>query len=177
MNEINLIGQFTKEFEYSHTTNGIRFYKSILEIKRKSQVVDYIPIIIPYHSNAISLGKNYVHGELRVFNKRGKSTKYIYPDYIFSINEDYTNSVELEGVIESVSDLRKTPMGIYIRDMMILVGDKFKYLIPLIFWNGLAKREYIKGERIHIQGRLQSRTYIKNNNPRTILEVSVNNII
>lgn len=177
MNQINLIGNFTKEFEYSHTTNNTAFYSSILSVSRLSSVIDDILIISPIIPEELN-NNYYIHGEIRVFNRHGKSKYYVYPDFMYQVNEPHQNSVELIGSVETVSDERQTPLGSYIKDAMLTVYDTHKsFNIPLIFWNGLSKREILRGQDLHIKGRLQSRVYTKNDIPRQILEVSVNEII
>lgn len=175
MNSVELVGYFTKEFEYSHTTNNTKLYKSELSVPRSSGVVDYIPI---YTKSPVNIGPTfYIHGELRVINRRGKSQFYVYPDFLYSINEQCSNKIELEGRVVSHSQVRKTPKGKTILDCMLIVGGNKTYKIPLIFWNTLANTELCNGDLLHIKGRLQSRSYIKNDIERTILEVSVNEII
>lgn len=176
MNEVNLIGNFTKEFEYSHSTNNIKFYSSIIKVSRLSGITDYIPVIT---QNSIDISETqYVHGELRVFNRHGHSFYYVYSDFSYPIDEPCINRVELIGRVRTHSQPRKTPMGSYIMDAMLNIENKnSSYSVPLIFWNILSKREIHIGDKMHIVGRLQSREYIKNNNVREILEVSVNEIL
>lgn len=176
MNEVNLIGNFTKEFEYSHSTNNVTFYSSILSVKRLSSVIDHITIITANLPETIE-GMYYVHGNIRVFNTHGHSKYYVYPDFMYQIEEPYQNQVELIGHVETVSERRKTPLGSYIRDVMLSIDDNKSISIPLIFWNALSSKHFEQDQELHIKGRLQSRTYIKNNIIREILEVSVNEIL
>lgn len=177
MNEVNLIGNFTKEFVYSHTTNNIKFYRSVLSVKRLSSVIDEIEIITANLPEEIN-HTYYVHGDIRVFNRHGHSKYYVYPDFMYQVEESSQNKVELIGYVEKVSEKRKTPLGSYIRDVMVVVDKDEKAVhIPLIFWNRLSKLEMNIGQELHIIGRLQSRTYTKNDISRQILEVSVNEII
>lgn len=173
MNEVNLIGYFTKEFSYSHTTNNINFYISNLCIRRKSNIVDNIPIIT--QEPVINIRNNYyIHGGLRVFNRRGHSFYYVYPDYIYPISEECNNSIELIGTVYSLNEPRDTPLGSKILDVMMLVNN---YKIPLIFWNSLSESKFVIGDTLHIKGRIQSREYIKDNKWRTVIEVSVNDLL
>jgi len=174
MNDITLIDTFTKEFEYSHTTNNINFYTSVLSVLRKSSVSDEIPIITQHPFKIDFDTMYYIHGELKVFNTHGHSKYYVYPDFTYSVNEDYGNHVELIGTVHTVSKKRKTPLNSHIKDVIL---DTKSTKIPLIFWNGLANLSFEVKQSIHIIGRLQSRTYIKNDISRTILEVSVSKII
>lgn len=177
MNQVNLIGNFTKEFAYSHTTNNVSFYSSILSVSRLSSVIDDILIISPIIPEELN-NNYYIHGEIRVFNRHGKSKYYVYPDFMYQVDEPHQNSVELIGSVETVSDKRETPLGSHIKDVMLKVENEHKSIyIPLIFWNGLSNTEFLKGQDIHIKGRLQSRVYTKNDISRQILEVSVNELI
>lgn len=173
MNDVNLIGNFTKELEYSHTTNNIKFNKTEIQVNRKSGFVDYIPVIIQ-DKKQIPNGNVYLHGELRVFNCHNHSLYYVYPDYIYKIDDEHMNSIELEGVIKFCSDVRNTPSGMSIKDVMLTVD---KQTIPLIFWNKLAYEEFEIGSIIRIIGRIQSREFKKGGKIKRIIEVSVNNLI
>lgn len=177
MNEVNLIGNFTKEFVYSHTTNDIKFYSSILSVKRLSATIDEIEIITANLPDEME-HTYYVHGDIRAFNRHGHSKYYVYPDFMYQVEESFQNKVELIGYVETVSKTRRTPLGSYIKDVMLMVNkDEKTVRIPLILWNSLSKQEIIVGQELHIIGRLQSRIYTKNNISRKILEVSVNKII
>lgn len=176
MNEVNLIGNFTKEFVYSHTTNNIDFYSSVISVNRFSSAVDDIMVISPTKLEDLNC-RYYIHGELRVFNRHGHSKYYVYPDFMYQVDEPYQNQIELIGRVGTISERRQTPKSCHIRDVMLLMDDDKPYSIPLIFWNSLAKKNLYQGEELHIKGRLQSRIYVKNDISRKIIEVSVNEII
>lgn len=177
MNKVNLLGTFTKEFEYSHSTKNIDFYKSTLSIKRFSGITDYITIITSKPLNGITNKRWYIDGNLRVFNQRGHSYYYVYANYIYQIDEKFINEVKLSGTIHSICKQRLTLNGKLILDIMLNVVRENGSVdrIPLIFWNALAKKSFEKGQEISVIGRIQSRTYTKKEE-RTIVEVSVNTI-
>lgn len=177
MNKVNLLGTFTKEFEYSHSTNGKDFYKSVLEVARKSEVIDHIPIIVQKPYVNMCGQKWFVDGELRVFNRHGHSHYYVYANYIYQIDESDMDYIEISGLVNNVNPSRHTPNGKIIMDVMLDVERENGVVdkIPVICWNKLAKTNLVKGQELHVEGRVQSRTYIKNGE-RTVIEVSANNI-
>ena len=75
------------------------------------------------------------------------------------------NEVVIDGLICRESTYRRTPLGREICDVMLAVprGYNRADYLPCILWGKVAKEisDCITRDRIHICGRLQSRTYTK----------------
>ena len=91
------------------------------------------------------------------------------------------NRLELTGTLCKLPSLRTTPLGRTICDMILAVNRRYgraDYL-PCIAWGSLAHRcgELEVGDRLRLNGRLQSRVYTKTVEERleerTAFEVSV----
>ena len=87
----------------------------------------------------------------------------------------------LSGVLCKQPTLRRTPLGRSICDMILAVNRRYgraDYL-PCIAWGKVAAKiaEMQVGDRLTLEGRVQSRTYIKQTDAgseeRTAYEVSV----
>lgn len=114
-------------------------------------------------------GRIQVTGELRSFNnKRGEGARLVITVFAkelgFTDGEDM-NVIELAGTLCKPPNLRVTPMGRDICDLMLAVNrrcGRSDYL-PCICW-GRRAREYSQlqvGDRLSLTGRIQSRPYIK----------------
>lgn len=91
------------------------------------------------------------------------------------------NRLRLTGTLCKVPVYRRTPLGRDICDLMLAVNRRYgrtDYL-PCIAWGSLARRcaELAPGNRVELEGRLQSRVYTKRlgetSEERTAFEVSV----
>jgi primosomal replication protein N len=175
--------------KFSHTGGVENYYTFPLEIERLSGVRDRINIIARESLlSELTLGDEdrlLIEGELRSFNnKRGEGSRLVITVYaksiVFSDGED-KNSVYLSGVICKQPNLRKTPMGRQICDLILAVNRRYgrSDYLPCIAWGRLAEAAAEKsvGDRITLDGRIQSRKYIKTENgeptERTAFEVSI----
>jgi single-stranded DNA-binding protein len=99
-------------------------------------------------------------------------------------DEELINDVWLDGVVHRSTPLRQTPLGRRISDFLLHVPREFGRIdtIPCIAWEELAVRcgQMQPGQSVRLNGRLQSRTYVKqtqeDTRERTVLEVSVSSI-
>lgn len=91
-------------------------------------------------------------------------------NYIYESDEIGLNLVELEGRICKKSDTRHTPDHKEVTTAILAVGDS--NYIPCLFWNSNSRalKDIAIGDKISIQGRLQSREFYK-----TILDTKVLN--
>ncbi len=99
--------------------------------------------------------------------------------------EGDTNGVVLTGYVCKIGEMRSTPRGMRITDMIIACDrEDIKNVsdyIPAITWNGNAARAALMlevGNCIEVRGRLQSREYIKRledetEETRTCYELSI----
>lgn len=91
------------------------------------------------------------------------------------------NCFAIDGYLCRKVTLRDTPLGLKIADLLLATsGEKYCAYIPCICWNGSAVRADNMldiGDHIQINGRLQSRDYIKVvdgiEEQRTVMEMSI----
>ena len=94
---------------------------------------------------------------------------------------DHDNRLELRGALCKAPVLRRTPLGREICDLLLAVNRPYgrSDYLPCIAWGSLARAcgELDVGAKVHITGRLQSRTYRKltedREEERTAYEISV----
>ena len=124
-------------------------------------------------------------GQLRSFNnKSGQGNRLVITVFAQSIEPgdgSYFNRILLSGVLCKQPTLRRTPLGRSICDMILAVNRRYgraDYL-PCIAWGKVAAKiaEMQVGDRLTLEGRVQSRTYIKQTDAgseeRTAFEVSI----
>lgn len=117
----------------------------------------------------------------------GKVLVFILADYMGVVNEqaELDNYVHLEGEIAKPIIGRETPKGKHIAEVTVktpsLLHSASCY-IPCICWQEAADKvaDWQEGERVTIEGRLQSRIYVKRNGDEveehTAYELSAKNI-
>lgn len=199
MNENNyvLITGYVDKFIYNHTAYDERFYSSFVHSKRRSGTVDDIPVIASeYLVKKDDLDGKYVEidGEFRSMNMEveGKS-KLILQLFVKNIrivktkeSSDDENEIVLDGFLVKNPIYRVTPNGRQIADLMIAVNRPLgrSDYIPCICWGKSAKwAENLEvGTEIFVQGRIQSREYIKRlsedeSEIRTAYEVSIGRMV
>lgn len=199
MNENNYvrITGYVDKFIYNHTAYDERFYSSFVHSQRRSGTVDDIPVIASeYLVKKDDLDGKYVEidGEFRSMNMEveGKS-KLILQLFVKNIrivktkeSADDENEIILDGFLVKNPIYRVTPNGRQIADMMIAVNRPLgrSDYIPCICWGGSAKwaKKLEVGTEISIQGRIQSREYIKRlsedeSEIRTAYEVSIGRMV
>lgn len=172
-NYTRLCGTMAAAPKFSHTGRGESFFIFPLEIQRLSGNTDRINIILR-ESQLAALEVNEgsklcVTGELRTFNnRRGDGAKLVITvlakEICFCDGED-ENTVILRGTLCKAPNLRTTPMGRDICDLMLAVNRHYgrSDYLPCICW-GIRAREaalWTVGTAIRAEGRIQSRKYIK----------------
>jgi hypothetical protein len=159
-----------------------------MEIRRLSGAVDRINIILRrelLNEELTAAGKIRVAGELRSFNnRRGSGAKLVITVFAREIefcDDEDENTVKLTGTLCKQPNMRTTPMGRDICDLMVAVNRRYgrSDYLPCITW-GLRARDaalWQVGDRVSLDGRIQSRGYIKlvdgEAYERTAFEVSV----
>lgn len=174
-------GIIESSLEYNHEVYGEKFYKTYLNVMRKSGANDILPVIISerliFNKKIEVLKGSYIEifGEIRSKNKmvngQGKLEVYIfalgtniYEEEEHESSQDQ-NSVWLSGIICKEPIYRTTPFGREITDVMLAVNRKYgkSSYIPCIMWGRVAY--YVSqlkvGDKIEIWGRFQSREYLK----------------
>lgn len=191
-NYVRLVGVMAGRPEYSHSSRGQDFYTFPLEVLRLSGNCDTINIIVrPEMLEGLEIaerGKLCVCGQLRTFNnRRGEGAKLVITVFARELqlcDDDDSNLVELIGTLCKAPNLRCTPMGRDICDLMLAVNRHYgrSDYLPCICW-GVRAREaaaWTVGTRVRLTGRIQSRRYIKLSEAgsveKTAYEVSVTEI-
>lgn len=194
-NKLQLIGEVVKEPVYTHEVFGEGFYETALSVPRLSQQRDIIPVtisdrLLTRHSVKVGDKLNIV-GQFRSYNKiDGSKSKLLLTAFVRDILEDDVeanpNSIEITGYICKPPVYRTTPFKREICDVLIAVNrayNKSDY-IPCIMWGRNARfvQNMQVGEKLTVEGRVQSRVYVKNlkddeSEERIAYEVSVSKII
>ena len=172
-NYIELCGDLAGRPAYSHTARGQEFYAFPLEVQRLSGTFDRLNIIVrPQLLEGVELNSGSrirVTGQLRTFNNRsGEGAKLVITVFAKEIeltDEDYVNHIVLHGTLCKTPVQRTTPMGRDICDLMLAVNRRYgrSDYLPCICWGNMAliAGTWDVGTRLKIDGRVQSRTYIK----------------
>ena len=189
-NRVELSGVLAGKPTFSHESRRQRFFSFPLEVSRLSGVLDRINILAReelLQSLEVEEAEMLrVTGELRSFNNRtGLGSRLVIAVFARELQTisggEWQNAVELSGTLCKTPNLRTTPMGREICDLMLAVNRHYgrSDYLPCITW-GIKAREaslWEVGTRIRLTGRIQSRTYIKNiegeSAEKTAFEVSV----
>lgn len=188
-NYTKLCGVMAAPPAYSHSSRGQRFFTFPLEVQRLSGNIDTVNIIArPEQLEALEIeehSKLCISGQLRTFNnRRGEGAKLVISVFAreISLGEDEDcNVVKLTGTLCKTPTLRCTPMGRDICDLMLAVNRRYgrSDYLPCICWGPKAKEAaaWDVGTRLELEGRIQSRHYIKLTDDgaieKTAYEVSV----
>ena len=203
-NKAVVVGRIKGEPKKTHQIEGEWFYELTVEVERKSQVPDLIPVTIPerlVEAKRINLVAGEIvsiKGEFRSYNKQEqeKSKLILYFFAKDSLSEEEkqefeneknnVNKINLVGYICDEPVYRKTPFGREICDALIAVNrgkfNRSDYL-PCIFWGRNA--HYISnqkvGTKLQLEGRIQSREYVKtlqdgSKETRTAYEISCRSV-
>jgi len=172
-NSVLLCGHMADRPCFSHSSRGQDFYSFPLEIPRLSGNYDILNILArPNQLENIGIesgDKLHISGQLRTFNNRKKEgAKLIITVLAKEIelaDSDYKNSIVLHGTLCKKPNLRCTPMGREICDLMLAVNRRYgrSDYIPCICWGNRARAaaDWDVGTKLDIEGRIQSRKYIK----------------
>lgn len=188
-NFVELCGCPAGRPRFSHMGGSDRYFTFPLEIERLSGVTDTVNIVVReslIHGLEIDEGTGMtVCGELRSFNnKSGEGSRLVvtvFAKEIYFTSDEDKNIVRLSGVVCKQPNFRKTPMGRQICDIMLAVNRRYgrSDYLPCIAWSRLAEvcAGLSVGDPLALEGRIQSRKYIKNDNgtptERTAFEVSI----
>ena len=174
----------------SHENRQARFFTFPLETQRLSGTIDRVNVVVrerllaemPLEESA----RLCVIGDVRSFNnRRGPGAKLVITVFARDISlsdEPYDrNLILLSGTLCKPPNLRTTPMGRDICDLMLAVNRHYgrSDYLPCITWGARACETALwdVGTRVSLEGRLQSRSYIKVLDTgaveRTAFEVSV----
>lgn len=185
-NEIRLSGVITETPKFSHTNYNEDFYSTVITCTRSSGTVDEIPLIVSEKIICSDWYGKYlsITGSIRTRNENGHVNTVVFVDSVELLNVDCEtidiNEVSLDGYICKSNNIRKTPLGRVICDFTLAVNRTYgkSDYVPCVSWGRNAN--YVDGlpigTELEIQGRLQSRKYIKNDKEYTVYEVSIQDI-
>lgn len=196
-NKVCVIGEIVGTFVFSHEVFGEGFYLTELSVKRLSDQVDVIPLLIS--ERLIDVSGDYrgqtiqVNGQFRSYNRHeGTKNRLILSVFVREVEfieefTDYTktNQIFLDGFVCKAPVYRKTPLGREIADLLVAVNRPYgkSDYIPCIAWGRNARYAtgFEVGGRIRIWGRVQSREYTKRigeeeSERRVAYEVSVSKL-
>lgn len=173
-NKLYLSGEIVSEPVFSHEIYGEGFYEMFLSVSRLSDQKDILPVTISERlitDHSIKKGSVIaVSGQFRSYNKieDGKSrlmlTVFV-REIISAESCKNPNYITLSGYICKPPVYRTTPFSREIADILLAINrayNKSDY-IPCIAWGRNAR--FIKslkvGEKITVNGRIQSREYQK----------------
>lgn len=173
VNAITLRGSLQQIPRFSHENHGRRFYRFQLEVPRLSGAVDSLPVIaeerLIFAIDPTAGDMLTVTGQIRSHNQRTDGVRHL---MIFVFASTITvecgepiNQVILEGALCREPTYRRTPLGREICDAMLAVPRAFRRAdyLPCILWGRTAQEVSgcHTGDKLRIDGRLQSRIYTK----------------
>ena len=184
-----LRGRFVTLPALSHENHGRKFYSFFLEVERLSGTADTLRVLAPedvlYRADLSGGDMLAVSGQVRSYNSHTPDGRklhiFLYALQMDACCGDFANDVALTGAICKPPVLRRTPLGREICDVMLAVNrsrHRSDYL-PCILWGRTAQQIAAcpVGTQLALQGRLQSRQYIKSlpqgAETRTAYEISV----
>ena len=188
-NEIILHGRLEEAPQLSHSNHGEQFYVFPLTVHRLSGAADRLNVLVSERlpvACVLQPGDEVtIRGEVRSYNNRsGQGSRLVITVLARALVREPgqdDNRLKLQGVLCKPAIFRCTPLGRNICDMMLAVNRRYgrSDYLPCIAWGTLAHRcaALEVGDRVRVEGRLQSRTYTKNSGDavqeRTAFEVSV----
>ena len=188
-NIIFLRGRLAAAPAFSHSNHGVEYLLLPLSVRRLSGAEDRLNVVAARgQPSGLVLETDStlaVRGEVRTFNNRsGVGSRLVVSVFAKELSQEEgedENRLELSGTLCKSPVLRTTPLGRTICDMILAINRRYgraDYL-PCIAWGSLAYRcgSMGVGDRLSLEGRLQSRIYTKEINgqlqERTAFEVSV----
>ena len=182
-NAVVLAGEVAGTPLYIHEVYGEGFYVFDMNIPRESGNIDTVPVMVSERMcniEDIKVGKLYeVVGQFRSYNRHEEKKNRL----ILSVF-----AAELNPVTDVCKEpvYRKTPLGREIADLLIAVNRAYgkSDYIPCITWGRNARfaSTLEVGQRVQLQGRIQSREYVKkisedNSERHTAYELSASRIV
>lgn len=174
-NRIILCGEVAEEPIFSHEVFGESFFNLALSVVRLSGQKDFLPVTISERllgDKMLDPGcRVLVDGQLRSYNIMSENRSRLQLQtfarelsYAEEEQED-ENVIALEGYICKPPVYRVTPFSREIADILLAVNRAYgkSDYIPCICWGRNARycQQLQVGERLCLEGRLQSREYQK----------------
>ncbi|MGI6174934.1 MAG: single-stranded DNA-binding protein [Christensenellales bacterium] len=188
-NVVTLSGIVASNPKFSHSLFHDKFYTFTLASKRLSNYQDLLPVTISESMCCCGLQEGdsvYINGQLRSYNKflEGSSRLIltVFAREMEKMQCEPENNIMLTGYICKPVVFRTTPFNREIADILLAVNRQYNKsdYIPCIAWGKNARFASMleTGQRVNIQGRVQSREYEKKLDNgcvvrRTAYEVSI----
>lgn len=195
-NQVNIAGQVTGGFTFSHDVFGEGFYLLEVSVGRLSDSYDMIPVMVSERlinvDEPIEGKYLVVSGQFRSYNRHEENKNRLVLSVFareVAVYEEMPEEAELkpnyiflDGFVCKPPIYRKTPLGREIADLLLAVNRPYgkSDYIPCICWGRNARfaESFSVGGHIQIWGRIQSREYQKKLSEtefekRTAYEVSV----
>ena len=176
-NEVKVLGTIETNLQFSHEVYGEGFYSFVLNVKRLSDISDYILITVSERllsGISMEIGKAVeISGQFRSYNSYNNNERKL---VLTVFAKDLTpvppenaaknlNYIFLNGFVCKPPAYRTTPFGREITDLLLAVNRQYNKsdYIPCIAWGRNARfaSELTVGSNIKIWGRVQSREYQK----------------
>ena len=194
-NNVEIAGKVNSPLSFSHEVYGEGFYCFQLKVPRFSESCDVINVMVSerliHHMDLAEGDILLINGQFRSYNKcEEKGSRLLLSVFARDLEklegeEPIKNNIALEGFICKPPVYRETPFGREISDILVAVNRQYNKsdYIPCIAWGRNARyaATLAVGERVKLQGRIQSREYQKRVGEdsfvtRTAFEVSVSKL-
>lgn len=191
-NTTRLCGSVDGKASFSHISRNRKYFIFPLRVPRLSGAEDVINVVCDEEKMRLIEPDGSpmlrVTGELRSYNnKSGVGNRlliFVYANELEFCDGEPENSISLRGTVCKTPSLRMTPLGREICDILLAVNRPFgrSDYLPCISWGQNAREasQWTVGDTIELEGRIQSRSYIKSADSgqvkKTAYEVSASNI-
>lgn len=172
-NQITLRGSLLELPAFSHENHGKRFFRFYLEVPRLSGAVDILPVIAeqgaldavdPFGGSMLTVAGQIRSHNIRQGGRRHLSV-FVFASSVTAREGEPLNTVRLDAAVCREPTYRRTPLGREICDVMLAVPRAFHRAdyLPCILWGKVAAQAAgcAVGDRIVLEGRMQSRIYTK----------------
>ena len=193
INQCSLCGRIAEDVTRGYDANGLIICRSTLEIPRRSAMTDRVPLVFRPHVMPPGEWRPdmnvSIQGCIRTQRYNDSDGRHLRVmvhvkrmELLEQMHGEGQNLVHITGRLCKKPIYRKTPLGREIADMLLVAERLHKQsdFIPCIAWGPAALycSRLEGGEPVRIQGRFQSRMYIKRLGDsreefRTAYEVSV----
>ena len=183
VNALRLTGRIVDAPQIGHEAFCEKFYYLTLGVPRLSGTQDLLPVTISerlLEGGELTQGAMLaIEGQVRSYNKiiegAGRLLITAFTQRLLPVDEkENPNQVHLIGTLCKMPAYRTTPFGREIADLMLAVNRAYgkSDYIPCITWGRSARfASRLKvGDHIRLSGRLQSRSYQKQQPDGTVLE-------
>lgn len=188
-NYAELKGTIVSDFKFSHEIFGEKFYTVYVSCERLSDARDIIPVTVSERLVDVNSKCMWdlveIKGEFRSYNKFEEDRKRLVlslfaKEFEFVDFIPHYNAIYLNGYLCKEPVYRKTPLGREITEFILAVNRNYgkSDYIPCICWGRNARfaSGLSVGDNVSIEGRMQSREYVKKGETRIAYEISINTL-